>query len=436
MDEIVSWLNCCLPLLSLAMLAYMTLPIMPCVRRVLKKDDENKREKRQIYKICFTGGPCAGKTTSMTYIQQRVLEMDMNVCIVPEAATYLMTSGAIINMTSWGDSEVVDFQINLMMLQMALEGAFVDLCKMMPKSSLIMCDRGLMDGKAYMKEELWQIMLAEIGWNDVWLRDSGYDAVIHLVTAANGAKDHYGFGNVARYEDVKTAIERDNALMWAWTGHPHLFIINNTDVTSFEQKVQKCLSQVLMFIGQDIPFQYFKKFLVTVKSPLEQSFRCTVVEVTDTFLVTKDRDMLDRVQKRGLQTSYVYMRLIEKRDEQQKKMRIQQFPISCSEYFELCAQCIDQHRRPIVRKRVCFLYHHDQMVLETLYLDKGREITLLRIETTKQAGDIKFPKNIVALRDVTDDPGFASHIIAKKGWVLDPVDQKSPAGVDPSKKKD
>jgi hypothetical protein len=66
------------------------------------------------------------------------------------------------------------------------------------------------------------------------------------------------------------------------------------------------------------------------------------------------------------------------------------------------------------------------MVLETFYLDKGREITLLRIETTKQAGDIKFPKSLVAVREVTDDPGFASHIIAKKDWVMDPVDPKSP----------
>lgn len=426
MDDIVSLLNFCLPLLSMAMLAYMTLPIKQYVRRVLNRNDEKKRGDQRITIVCFTGGPCAGKTTSMTYIQQRVLEMDMNVVIVPEAATYLMTSGAIINMTSWGDSEVVDFQINLMRLQMALEGAFVNLCKMMPKSALIMCDRGLMDGKAYMKEDLWQMMLAEIGWSDVWLRDSGYDAVIHLVTAANGAPEHYGFGNVARYEDVKTAIERDNKLMRAWTGHPHLLIINNTDVSSFEHKVQKCLSQVLMFIGQDIPFQYFKKFLVKVTSPVEQSFRCTVVEVTDTFLITKDKDMLDRVQKRGLLNSHVYMRLIEKRDERQKKMRMQQFPITCSEYFTLCAQCVDKNRRPIVRKRVCFLYHHDQMVLETFYLDKGREITLLRIETTKQAGDIKFPKSIVAVREVTDDPGFASHIIAKKDWVMDPVDPKSP----------
>lgn len=421
MDDIVSLLNLLLPLFSLSLLAYMTLPIKQYISQFIHRLDDKKGEDKKIYKVCFTGGPCAGKTTSMTYIQQRVIEMNMMACIVPEAATYLMTSGAIINMTAWEDSDVVGFQINLIKLQMTLEAAFVDLCMMLPISSLIMCDRGLMDGKAYMTDDLWQMMLAEIGWSEVWLRDSGYDAVIHLVTAANGASEHYNYGNIARYEDTKGAIDRDNRLMRAWTGHPHLFIINNTDVTSFEQKVQKCLSQVLMFIGQDIPFQYFKKFLVHVKSPLEQSFRCTVVEVTETFLVTKDKDELDRVQKRGLLNSYIYMRLIERRDEQQKKMRIQQFPITCSEYFTLCAQRSDQHRRPIVRKRVCFLYHHDQMVLETFYLEKGQEITLLRIETTKQSEDIKFPKNLVAVRDVTDDPGFASHILAKKGWVMDPI---------------
>jgi len=34
-------------------------------------------------------------------------------------------------------------------------------------------------------------LLDEMGYNAVQLRDNRYDAVIHLVTAADGAEDYY-----------------------------------------------------------------------------------------------------------------------------------------------------------------------------------------------------------------------------------------------------
>jgi len=55
------------------------------------------------------------------------------------------------------------------------------------------------------------------------LRDKRYDSIIHLVTAADGAESFYTLeNNVARYEDVPTAIKVDQNLQNAWKGHPHL----------------------------------------------------------------------------------------------------------------------------------------------------------------------------------------------------------------------
>jgi len=49
------------------------------------------------------------------------------------------------------------------------------------------------------------------------LRDKRYDAVIHLVTAADGAEKYYTLANnQARYEDVPTAISVDRQLQGAW----------------------------------------------------------------------------------------------------------------------------------------------------------------------------------------------------------------------------
>ena len=72
--------------------------------------------KNQIYRYCFTGGPCAGKTTgtgyvtsAMTRIQQSLEEKGFKVFIVPEAATLLQKGGAFISTPQMGMVEAVKF---------------------------------------------------------------------------------------------------------------------------------------------------------------------------------------------------------------------------------------------------------------------------------------------------------------------------------------
>ena len=62
---------------------------------------------------------------------------------------------------------------------------------------LIVCDRGVLDNKAYMTDEEFATMLQYIGTNEVTLRDT-YDAVSHLVTAAKGTEKFYTTANNRR----------------------------------------------------------------------------------------------------------------------------------------------------------------------------------------------------------------------------------------------
>lgn len=58
------------------------------------------------------------------------------------------------------------------------------------------------------------------------LRDRRYEAVIHLVTAAQGAEEFYtNSNNEARYEGMEDAKNLDQKLVNAWVGHPHFSII-------------------------------------------------------------------------------------------------------------------------------------------------------------------------------------------------------------------
>eukprot|EP00352_Strombidinopsis_acuminata_P000129 CAMPEP_0176342082 /NCGR_PEP_ID=MMETSP0126-20121128/2894_1 /TAXON_ID=141414 ORGANISM="Strombidinopsis acuminatum, Strain SPMC142" /NCGR_SAMPLE_ID=MMETSP0126 /ASSEMBLY_ACC=CAM_ASM_000229 /LENGTH=128 /DNA_ID=CAMNT_0017687287 /DNA_START=460 /DNA_END=846 /DNA_ORIENTATION=+ len=112
--------------------------------------------KHPIFRICLTGGPCAGKTTALSTLQTVLSQMGFKVLIVPEAATMLMKGGCMIQTHKLSFSEAVKFQINVMKTQMALEDVFTKNAISGNQKTVILCDRGVMDGSAYTDENLWQ----------------------------------------------------------------------------------------------------------------------------------------------------------------------------------------------------------------------------------------------------------------------------------------
>ena len=61
-----------------------------------------------------------------------------------------------------------------------------------------------------LKPEQWEHMRRAEKWNNVDLRDSRYNQVIHMVSAAKGAEEFYGTeDHVIRYEGVQLARELD-----------------------------------------------------------------------------------------------------------------------------------------------------------------------------------------------------------------------------------
>jgi len=136
--------------------------------------------------------------------------MGFSVLQVPEAATLLMKGGAMIETRKLTFADAVRFQINVMKMQMSLEDIFIEIALSNEEPTIILCDRGVMDGSAYTDENVWQALLDETGWSTIQLRDRRYEAVIHLVTAADGAGEFYtDSNNEARYENAEDAIKLD-----------------------------------------------------------------------------------------------------------------------------------------------------------------------------------------------------------------------------------
>ena len=111
-----------------------------------------------IYRFVVTGGPCAGKTTCLSRMSNFLQDRGFNVYSVPEAATMLFANGASQFTADTDEETAVQFQIVLMRLQMALEDTFTALARASAakRPCVILCDRGTMDGSAYLSSEGWQ----------------------------------------------------------------------------------------------------------------------------------------------------------------------------------------------------------------------------------------------------------------------------------------
>lgn len=253
-------------------------------------------------KICFTGGPCAGKTTALASCAQQLRQLGIYTLVVPEAATMLNCAGVSIANANLDTPRVLRFQINLMKLQIALEDIFTDIGSELysDEQVVILCDRGVMDGSAYMTKPMWQALLDETGWSNSQLRDKRYDMVLHLITAADGATEYYSTeSNQSRYEGIEAAKTIDKRTQMSWIGHQRFNIIDNS-VPGFSNKIRRCLDRIFLYIGLPKANTFYKKFLLR-KSQTGTAYLGDAVATFDidvTYLVPKKGAYEEKISRR------------------------------------------------------------------------------------------------------------------------------------------
>lgn len=209
---------------------------------------------------------------------------------------------------------------------------------------LIVCDRGVLDNKAYMTDEEFAAMLQYIGTNEVTLRDN-YDAVFHLVTAAKGAEEFYTTANnTARTETVQQAAALDDKLIAAWTGHPHLRIIDNT--LGFEDKMRQLISEIATFLGEPEHYEIERKFLIEYPDleVLASLQNCQKVEIIQTYLKSENGDEV-RIRQRGSNGNYIYFETHKKLINGLKRIEVEH-RLTKDEYLKRLMEA-DPSKRPI-----------------------------------------------------------------------------------------
>ncbi len=359
----------------------------------------------QITKIVITGGPCAGKTTAMSKVQETFTALGYAVLFVPETATELITGGV----APWTCSSNAAYQECQMRLQAAKERIFEDAAAGMGKEKiLIVCDRGMLDNKAYMTQTEFDAVVQRLGGDEVSLRDA-YDAVFHLVTAAKGAKEFYTTdNNAARTETPEQAAALDDKLIAAWTGHPHLRVIDNS--TDFSEKISRLVSEIATFLGEPEPFEIERKFLIRYPDLdwLEHEPNCHKVEIIQTYLKSPEGDEV-RVRQRGENGHYMYYQTTKRKVSDIKRVEIER-RLSQSEYLTLLMEA-DTAKRQIRKTRYCLTYQNQYLEIDVYPFWKDQAI--LEIELSDEHAPITFPEQISVIREVTEDDRYKNASLAK-----------------------
>ena len=358
-----------------------------------------------VSKIVITGGPCAGKTTGMSWIQNAFTQRGYTVLFVPETATELIAGGV----APWTCSSNYEYQKYLMQLQKEKEAVFERAALSMDAEKiLIVLDRGMLDNKAYMTNQEFEDVLDYFGDNEIELRDS-YDAVFHLVTAAKGVEKFYTTANnTARTETVEEAAALDDKLISAWTGHPHFRVIDNT--SGFEEKMKHLIKEISTFLGEPEPFEIEKKYLIEYPDVemLESIQNCEKVEIIQTYLNSSEGEER-RIRQRGSKGNYIYFETCKIAISGLKRIEIER-RLSKDEYLEKLMDA-DPSKRPIRKNRYCLMDGNQYFEIDVYPFWKDRAI--MEIELSDPNEKIRFSKMIKVLKEVTQDIQYKNSSLAR-----------------------
>ena len=57
----------------------------------------------------MTGGPCAGKTSGVAFLSEKLRDDEFHVFVVPEAATLIANGGGTLDFGGYSTADILDF---------------------------------------------------------------------------------------------------------------------------------------------------------------------------------------------------------------------------------------------------------------------------------------------------------------------------------------
>ncbi len=354
----------------------------------------------KIHKIVLTGGPGGGKTTSLACLKKRLEKHGLRVFVVPEAATLLFNSG--VDLRGISEAKLMKLQAAMVYLMVALEDSIEDIARSSEQDSVILCDRGVFDVGAFMTPKQWNTMLDKLEWSRAELRDR-YDAVVHLMSAASGAAEHYTTeNNAARTETPEQARELDERIKNMWIGHPHLRVVES--YSDFSTKLQHVINAIYRVVGIPEPLEIERKYL------LDDSCDINIPVIYEDSMIEQiyltDGSRL-RIRHFGDLTQFTHT--VKTQIEPGKRTEIER-KISRAEFAELFDSA-DPNSTSIKKLRRCFLWDSQYFELD-LFLQPHTNMKLLELELDSYNQEVRLPPFLKVVREVTMEPKYSNRQLA------------------------
>ena len=360
---------------------------------------------KKITKIVLTGGPAAGKTTLISRILNEFKQEDgWRVITIPETATELISGfgirpfGGCMSMLAFQDFVIAD---QLHKEQLALKAAEV----VEEENILIIYDRAVMDDKAYITDEEFEQVLARIDGRTEEQMLANYDAVLHLVTCAKGAEFAYNLGNAARTESIEYAREMDDRTLRAWSHHPNLRIIDNSE--NFEDKINRAIREIYRVLGEPAPMVNKRKYLI--KAPdLSAIGRYNPVrlDMMQTYLISASPSVERRIRQQKNGEDYLYF-YTEKHTMEDGSRWVTEKPIAEKHYIRYLMES-DNRMHSVRKTKYRFIYDGHRMEID-VYPFSGDKAVMFAYSDDAPA---VLPPEIRVLREVTGDPAYKNRALA------------------------
>ena len=362
---------------------------------------------KRITKIVLTGGPAGGKTTLISRILHEFKQEDgWRVITVPETATELISGfgirpfGGCMSMLAFQDFVIAD-QIHKE--QLALKAAEV----VDEENILIIYDRALMDDKAYISDEEFAGVIARFDGRTEETVLANYDAVIHLVTCAKGAEFAYNLENAARTESLEYAREMDDRTLRAWSGHPNLRIIDNSE--NFEEKMNRAIREIYRVLGEPEPMAEKRKYLVAMPdvAALRVRYSAAALDMMQTYLVMIKPNVERRIRQQKNGEDYLYF-YTEKHVRPDGTKWVTEKPISEKEYIRFLMEG-DSTLHSVRKTKYRFVWNGCRCELDVYPFSQDRAVLFVY---SGQTG-APVPPELQVLREVTGDPAYKNRQLAR-----------------------
>ena len=201
----------------------------------------------------------------------------------------------------------------------------------------------------------------------------------------------------------------DDKFIAAWTGHPHLRVIDNS--TDFEDKMKRLIAEIASFLGEPGPFEIERKFLIEYPDieMLDSLPNCEKVEIIQTYLKVNEMEEV-RVRQRGSQGHYIYYQTRKRRVSEYKRIELER-RISKDEYLNLIMNA-DTSLGRIRKDRYCLTYNNQSFQIDVYPFWKDRAIA--EIELQHVDDQIDFPESFRVIKEVTGDPEYRNASLARR----------------------